>query len=455
MSTVDVVRALAATNSRLDKEQILLDAWMKGERDLFRGAQLAYDILVSFGVKKVAEIVDGDDTDPGTFTMADFEKLQHKLATRQLTGNAARDALHEAAEKCNPAMWNEFYRRVLLKDMRCGITDTTVNKILEKLAKSDKDAEKLIVPVFSCQLAKDGMDPANAKKVSGRKMLDVKLDGVRLLTVVDKDAGTVTQYTRNGKVNDNFPHIRAAFEPLLNDDTLCPVSMVFDGEITAKSFQSLMTQVNRSKKTDTSETKLALFDMVPLSDFKAGKCKMKQSDRHTALTGVIGMMLHLSGEAYVIPKLHVDLDTLEGQAAFTEFNREAIEAGYEGIMVKDPTAPYETKRAFHWLKVKPFIEVTLEIVGWEEGTGKNVGKLGAWLMEGTDDGKVIKSNVGGGFSDKEREDFWINRQKYKGFMGEVRADVCTQEQHQIGTNEWSLRFPRWKGFRGTVKGEKL
>lgn len=453
MSTVQVIRALAATNSRTDKEQILLDAWMKGERDLFRGTQLAYDILMPFHIQKVAEIQDPDPNEPDNLGWAGFEKLAMDLHNRVITGNDARAAVHAAAEKANGVMWNEFYRRVLLGDLRCGITETTVNKVLEKLAKSDKDAADLVVPVFSCELAKDGADEANAHRIKGKKQLDVKLDGVRLLTVVDIEQGTITQYTRNGKQNNNFPHIRAAFELLLNDRSILPVSMVFDGEITSKSFQSLMTQVNRSKKADTSDTKLALFDMVPLADFKAGKCAMKQKDRHIALCGVIGMMLHLTGEVYVIPKLNVDLDTEEGQKAYKEFNREAIEAGYEGIMVKDPEAPYETKRVFHWLKVKPFIEVTLKIVGWEEGTGKNVGKLGAWLMEGEDDGRKIRCNVGGGFSDKEREDFWLNREKYKGFLGEVRADCLSLEQ---GETVWyALRFPRWKGFRGTVKGEKL
>ena len=456
MSTVSYIRKLAATNSRTEKEQILLDAWMNGERDLFRGFQLCYDILISFGVKKVAEIVDGDPTAQGSTTWRDFEDLATKLRTRQLTGNAARDAIHELAGDTQCEMWNEFYRRVLLKDMRCGTTDTTVNKILEKLSKSDPDAKKFIVPVFSCQLAKDGADEANAKKVAGRKMLDIKLDGVRLLTIVDKEARTVTQYTRNGKQNDNFPHIRSAFESLFEE---LPCSMVFDGEITSKTFQTLMTQVNRSKKVDTADTKLALFDMLPLADFKAGKCKMKQSDRHTALCGTIGMMVTLSGEVYVVPKMTVDLDTPEGKTAFKEFNREAIEAGYEGIMVKDPDAPYETKRTFSWLKIKPFIEVTLKIVGHYEGEGDFVGMLGGFEMEGEDEGRKIKVNCGGGYSVKEREEIWAeivkNPTKYHGFLGEVRADCFTQERHQIGTDEYSLRFPRWKGFRGTVKGEKL
>lgn len=451
MSAVTYIRQLAATNSRTDKEQILLDAWMNGERELFLGFKLAYDILISFGVKKVAEIEGGDPQDLGTTTWADFEKLATDLRHRNLTGNAARDAIHALAENTQCEMWNEFYRRIILKDMRCGTTDSTVNKILEKVGKSDTTALDYLVPVFSCQLAKDGMDEANTKKVSGTKMLDIKLDGVRLLTVVDKEAGTVVQYTRNGKENDKFPHIRETFAMLMND---LPESMVFDGEITAKSFQELMTQVNRTKNNDASSTKLALFDMVPLKDFQAGICKTKQKDRHTQLCDYIGVFLKLAsdGRIYVVPKLTVNLDTPDGQRVFAEFNKETVEAGYEGIMVKDPEAPYQTKRTFAWLKIKPFIEVSLTIVGYEEGTGKNVGKLGAIIMEGTDDGRQIWVKCGGGFSDKDRDEIWKLRDHYMGFIGEVRADCLSLEQ---GETVYSLRFPRWKGFRGTVPGEKL
>ena len=124
MSAVDIVRKLAATNSSTDKKQIVLDAWMTGERDFFTGVKLAYDILISFGVAKVAQIT-ADDTVVGTstYTFQDFLALAEKLRTRQLTGNAAKEAIHDAAERSDTAMWNEFYRGILLKDLRCGVTD--------------------------------------------------------------------------------------------------------------------------------------------------------------------------------------------------------------------------------------------------------------------------------------------------------------------------------------------
>ena len=147
----------------------------------------------------------------------------------------------------------------------------------------------------------------------------------------------------------------------------------------------------------------------------------------------------------------LDLDTEQGREQFTAINAEAIAGGYEGIMIKDPAAVYETKRTHAWLKQKPFIEVTLEVIGYEAGTGRNDGRLGALVCSGMDDGKQITVNVGSGFSDRDRDDFWSAGDNLIGQLVEVRADAVTQNQD----GSYSLRFPRFKTFRGFELGEKL
>ena len=103
------------------------------------------------------------------------------------------------------------------------------------------------------------------------------------------------------------------------------------------------------------------------------------------------------------------------------------------------------------MKWKPTITVDLDVIGFEEGTGKNKGKLGAFICAGYEDGCFIEVNVGGGYSDAERIDFWNRRQKLMGFVMEVKADVITQNEQ----GGYSLRFPRFEGFRGFEKGEKI
>ena len=183
---------------------------------------------------------------------------------------------------------------------------------------------------------------------------------------------------------------------------------------------------------------------------------MTQTQRHEALVQFIPLFDSISnGSVYVIPKLAVDLDTDDGQKTFIEFNRDTVDAGYEGIMVKDPLAPYQTKRTFAWLKIKPFISVDLEVVGFEPGKpeGKFANTLGGILFKGVDQGKLIKVTVGGGYSEDLRDKIWNNQADYLGLIGEVRGDMLTQNRDD--ENSWSVRFPEFERFRGWLPGQKI
>jgi DNA ligase-1 len=447
-TAADVILALEATNGRLDKERIISQAWDLGITEFFEGAQMAYDALRTFGVKKVP-LIEGDD-DPNfssAFTWDKFKRLAADLESRKLSGNAARDMLRAAADSASVKDWNGFYRRVFLKDLKCGVTEATINKIVEK---AGSNALQYAIPVFSCQLAKNGDD--HPKKMVGPKLLDPKLDGVRIITILDKDKGTVTQYSRDGRLNENFPSIAAILAQLL---PVITKSMVFDGEVVSRSFQALMKQLNRKDDVDTKDAKLALFDCLPLTDFLNGECKLTQVQRHDALVQFVPLLEKVAnGSVYVIPKLAVNLDTPEGQATFKEFNRETVDAGYEGIMVKDPAATYRTKRTDAWMKIKPFITVDLEIVDCEPGKpeSKFANTLGGLVCRGTDQGKLIEVTVGGGYTEELRDQIWANRKTIKGRIVEIKGDALTKSQD---SDVWSLRFPVFMQFRGWEPGEKI
>lgn len=440
MKPHEIVAQLEATASRLSKEKIVKDAWDAGCTEFFEGAKLAYDALVTFGVKKVPAIEGEDDPNfEPTLDWPKFKDILGKLQRRELTGNTARDVLRSAADVSSTAEWNGWYRRILLKDLKCGVTEATINKVLEA---EGKDAAQYIIPVFSCQLAKNGDD--HPKKMKGKKFLDPKLDGVRIITILDKENGTVTQYSRDGRQNDRFDTITSMLSNLL---PRLKQSMVLDGEMISRSFQELMRQLNRKEDVDTSDARLALFDILPLSDFLAGECKMTQSDRHELLAGMISIFQeHCEDKVYVIPKLLVDLDTKDGQRSFKEFNRETVDAGFEGIMVKDPQSTYKTKRTDAWLKIKPFITVDLEVVGFEPGKPDSKFKdtLGGLICRGEDQGKLIEVTVGGGYSEELRDEIWKDRSKVVGRIVEVKGDALTKAQDG---KTWSLRFPVFMGFR--------
>jgi len=432
----EVIEKLQSDNSRLFKEAVLKEQAEAGNSEFFRGARAALDSMITYGVRQVPE----KTTDTGSGLSPDvFWRTAQDLAERRVTGNAAQVAINYMLQKATEQEWNQWYRRILIKDLRCGVSEKTINSVTEK-----KYADYSI-PVFSCQLAHDS--GGHESKVSGEKLIEVKLDGVRVISIVHPD-GDVTQYSRNGKELVNFPHIR---EQLARHSKLFREPMVLDGEVMSSSFQDLMRQVHRKSNVESHDAVLNLFDILTLKEFLAGASDRTQHQRSNQLRAWIEPIAEHLPNVTVLAQELVALDTEQGQLRFREINRLAVEGGYEGIMIKDPAAGYRCKRTVAWLKLKPYIEVSLTVTGTEEGTGKNLGRLGALIVEGTDDGRLIKVNVGSGLTDDERKEFWSNRHGIVGSVVEVRADAVTQNQD----GSYSLRFPRFKTFRGFEPGEKL
>ena len=438
-SQYSVIEELESNNSRLFKEDVIKREAQEENIDFFEGCKLALDPMVSFGVKQVPE---RSDIDGQGLSWGEFCDLADQLMKRELTGHAARDAIAEAMLQSHDAEWNKWYRRILIKDLRCGVSEKTINNVVKKVNKD------YTIPVFKCMLAHDSAN--HEKKLVGEKLLDYKLDGVRVLAIYDAEADAVTMYSRNGKQFHNFGHIEKEIV-----DTIASKfteSMVLDGEMVSSSFQALMKQVHRKDNVEATDAKFALFDVLTLKEFMQGESELGCWDRHLQLQDLLADA-KADSNMFVVDKVECNFDTEEGQKTFKEYNATAIEKGFEGIMIKDRNAPYECKRSHYMLKAKPFIEVSLTVVATEEGTGRNQGKLGALICEGTDDGKFIRVNVGSGLSDVQRETFWAGKDRLIGMIAEVRADAITKNQE--ADNEWSLRFPRFLTFRGFEIGEKM
>ena len=432
----EVVQELEADNSRLAKEAVIEVHATHGNDIFFEGCKLALDPMITFGLKQVPE---KKDDDGAGLKWSVFRMIADDLANRKITGNAARALVEGAMLNATQEQWNRWYRRILIKDLRCGVSEKTINKVVEKIN------ERYIVPTFACQLAHDSAN--HEGKLTGTKLVEVKLDGVRVITVVWPD-GRVLQFSRNGKELVNFEHIKNQMASTAGHYN---VPMVFDGEVMSSSFQDLMKQVHRKTDVQSGDAVLHLFDILPLEDFEQGICYTPQQLRSQTLIGWYNTNSNAIPNITVLDHQEVDLDTEEGQKQFKEINQRAVDGGYEGIMIKDPDAAYECKRSVSWLKLKPFIEVSLNVVDFEEGTGRNHGRLGAIICEGEDDGRGIRVNVGSGFSDANRIDYWVDRKAIVGHVAEVRADAVTQNQD--GT--YSLRFPRFLRFRGFTAGEKI
>ena len=423
-----VIQELEADNSRLKKEAIIRRESDAENIRFFNGVGSALDGFRTFGIQKVPiSKKDG----PG-ITQTEFDDVLKQMEERQLTGDSMRGMVQDLCDRSKMEEWNDWYRRILIKDLRCGVTHKTINK-----------HSTMKVPVFECMLADDSKK--HEKKMTGDVYVEPKLDGVRVITICDVDKDEVRMYSRNGKELNNFPKILEQFDSMLDQ---MAESMVFDGEVMSDDFQTLMREIHRKGGAKTDDAVLNVFDCLPLEAFKEGGYAGSLTVRKGMLNEY-EFGPNISKVEYVRMNLSED----DGQKMFADYNKLCIDKGFEGIMVKPMGGVYECKRSSLWLKVKPFIEVSLKVIDTEEGTGRNAGKLGALIVEGTDMDKFIKTNVGSGLTDNDREEFWKAKDKLIGQIVEIRADAITQNQDT--KDEWSLRFPRFLRFRGFEIGEKL
>ena len=437
------INKLNLSDSRLHKEDVIrqaLEAATLGSvnAQMFLGLTHAcYNPFITFAVRQVPS-TEGitDALNP----WEEFNDLLHLLYTRAVTGNAARDAIAAMSIQFDSDEWNNFCAPVIRRDLRAGISEKTINKVVK--------GTKYQIPVFGCQLAANS---EGRPEMRGIKRLEPKLDGVRVLMMaIISDAGdvTVVSYSRNGKIFENFTHIENQiqdnFTKIVRTAATSNMSMgfVLDGEVIGNSFQELMRQARRKTDVQAGDSVFNVFDIIPLTAFREGHWNAQLSRRIKILESLRSVVDDMPN-VELLPHLLVDLDTSEGRDQLDRYAADQVEAGFEGIMIKDLGAPYECKRNTSWMKYKPVYDYDLTVIGIEEGTGKNLGRMGALVCEGVDDSKHITVNVGSGYTDDERQSYWDNKDSVIGQTAVVMADAITQNRD--GT--YSLRFPRFKTFR--------
>jgi len=438
------INKLNESDSRLHKQNVIaqaLSASVLGSTNATNFLMLAkacYNPYVTYGVKQISNTVGIVGTKN---PWEDFVDLLENLSLRKITGNAARDAIQDLAEQFDSEEWNTFLAPVLRRDLRAGLTENTINKICKNT--------KFEIPVFSCQLA---TNCEGRPEMKGIKRLEPKLDGVRMLLMVIPGASeglTTICFSRNGKTFENFTHI----EDQIRDNWLklvrkaattsnLSMGFVLDGEVIGNSFQELMRQARRKTGVQAEDSVYNVFDILPLEAFREGHWNT-QLEKRIRILDDMRPIIDTMPNVELLPHIMVDLDTAAGKDQLERYAKDNVNAGFEGIMIKEMEAPYICKRSTDWMKWKPTITVDLEVVGMEEGTGRNVGRLGALICSGIDDGKEITVNVGSGFSDKDRDDYYLNRNIILGRTAEVMCDIITQNSD--GT--YSLRFPRFVRFR--------
>jgi DNA ligase-1 len=96
----------------------------------------------------------------------------------------------------------------------------------------------------------------------------------------------------------------------------------------------------------------------------------------------------------IIPQI-----TIKSTQHLEDYLKEIESKKGEGVVVRDPHAPYIDKRTSKALKVKSFLDSECDVIGYNEGKGKYEHMMGSLICK-LPNGTVF--NIGSGFSDKER-----------------------------------------------------
>lgn len=408
-------------NSRKYKQEILRK--YKDDEVVKRYLRIAFNPYVVYGIstKKLnTEVRSIASYIPKTSTV--FELFDY-LADHN-TGTFAE--ILECQNALNAvAAWDRdcsnLLASLICKDLSIGCDAKTINKEIPGL-----------IPTFNVQLANKYFD--KPEYVEGKTFaLTTKIDGGRIIAL--KEDGKVSFYTRAGQKYEGLVDLEQEMAEKLPDG-LC-----LDGEITLLENEGVPSkeaykQAMKITRSDGEKhgLKMIVFDAMLAEEFRNQRCDRVWEERRRALNMIFGSRDLTYFE--LLPVLYQGEDT----EMILKYLDEAIANEQEGIMINLTLAPYEFKRTNYLLKVKKMSTLDLEIVGFEEGTGRLVGTLGAILVR-YKNGNIVK--VGSGFSDRLRTEIWSNRDEWLG-------NICEIQYFEETTNAdggESLRFPVFKDYR--------
>jgi DNA ligase-1 len=212
------------------------------------------------------------------------------------------------------------------------------------------------------------------------------------------------------------------------------ITLLVRGNLSSKEAYKETMKIVRTKDKEKHGIKMLVFDYMSAEDFKNQNCRFDYNNRRAA----VELLFNTEDFIYfeLLPILYRGCDT----SKIAEILEEEVANGEEGIMINILDAEYEFKRTNNLLKVKKMQTMDLEIIGFEEGTGRLVDRLGAILVR-YKNGNIVK--VGSGFSDDLRVTVWNNQSDYLG-------NICEIQYFEETTNAdggESLRFPIFKDFR--------
>ena len=417
---LEIINQIKVTSSRNEKEAILKQH--KDNEDLRYILDVVYNPYIILGIKdkklkKMIDRADGFKNKFGDDFKALIEYLKQNNTGRDYDVRLAAEFLRARATFDEELY--DFYWEVITKDLKIGVTAKSINKAFGEQ----------FIPQFDVMLAKKFEDEEH--KVKGKEfVITEKLDGMRTIMIVEN--GNVTFFSRQGQPITGLVEI-AQDAKFLPDN-------VYDGELLIHNAddykdRDVLQETLKIARKDGEKRglRLHLFDMIPIDEFKAGKSKATYHKRKEELNFIVEKLN--SPYIKIVPNLYVGKDLNVIPKLLEEMNRK----GKEGLMLNVSDGKYQCKRTDVLLKIKTMQSFDGKVVGFEEGTGKFKGTLGALLVE-------YKDNIvhcGSGLSEQERNEIWINKEFYINKIAEIQYF----RESRNANGEVSVSFPVFRCWR--------
>jgi DNA ligase 1 len=319
---------------------------------------------------------------------------------------------------------HEFLTNVFINDLQIGASEKALNEALGYE----------YIPVHEILLAKRWEKEEHKIKDGEEFFVTLKMDDYRCTVIFNEEIGEWELKARSGFPFEDVVEIQAIFNTL-------PKDLVYDGGListdTSLKAKDRFRHTGKLLRTDGPKKNIMfyIYDMLPKSEFKAGKSKDNYKVRQDKITDfMITHNLTVNPLFEQVPRLYSGTDKEE----IWPLLETVLAEEYEGLMVNTAKGKYETKRSDQLLKVKEFHTVDLRVVDTYEY--KHPGNLGGFICE-YKDGNTVR--VGGGFKKHERAEWWPKRDEFIGKIIEVK--YFQESTNQNGGK--SIRHGHFVGLR--------
>ena len=235
----------------------------------------------------------------------------------------------------------------------------------------------------------------------------------------------------------NIPNYRVPEKSIIN---------LLYAPMPSKDLFKQTTSIVNSDEKEKKGIDFFIYDMFPIENFDKMEtynetAETRKKKISLLLSTTMGTTPHLK-EAPILYSGKFDSILIDAML------KQVLLCKQEGLMINLKNSPYEFKRSNNLIKVKQMYPADLKIIGFEEGTGKNKGTLGALIVNY----KGFPVKVGSGFTDAERIYTWEHKAE---LIGTIVTVQYFEETTNKKDNSLSLRFPVFKRISSETRRRKV